>query len=64
MVKGSKARKCCYCGAIVMWFVPTGKYGLFGEQIYETKILPNFAPKTGKYCCKDCKAKELIKERG
>ena len=43
-----------------MWWIPTGKYGLFGEPIYETKILPNFAPKAGKYCCKECKAMQKL----
>ena len=57
MKKGSKSRKCHYCGEIVMWWIPAGKTGLLGEPIWETKMLPNLATHNGRYCCKECKAK-------
>ena len=55
MKKGSKSRKGYFCGEIVMWWIPTGEAGLFGETIYETKALPNFATYKNHYCCKKCK---------
>ena len=58
MKKGSKQRKCCKCGKVVGWIVPTGE--LIGGFIPVANFKPtsDFAPGKGKYICKDCAEKE------
>ena len=55
MKKGSESRKCSQCKQIVLWFVPTGKYGLFGEPELELKTVKPWVTRKGiGYCCKEC----------
>lgn len=59
MVKGSRSRKCRFCGKIVGWMIPIKNCGLFMECDF--RPTKDFAHDGKGYICKDCKAKQTDK---